>query len=88
MELVLLPLSVLAWTFAKLPALFIVAKEGRLVTGWVEAAEEEEEVYEVCIKGKTYYTSNEKSGVIYGIDSNGDVSLEVGVYKDGKPIFN
>ena len=51
-------------------------------------AEEEEEVYEVCIKGKTYYTSNEKSGVIYGIDSNGDVSLEVGVYKDGKPIFN
>jgi hypothetical protein len=42
----------------------------------------------VCIKGKTYYTSNEKSGVIYGIDSNGDVSLEVGVYKDGKPIFN
>ena len=26
--------------------------------------------------------------LIYGIDSNGDVSLEVGVYKDGKPIFN
>ena len=43
MELVLRPLSVLAWTFAKLPALFIVANEGRLVTGWVEAADEEEE---------------------------------------------
>ena len=55
-----------------------------------DPAEEEggdEEVYEVIIKGKTYYTSNEKSGVIYGVDENGDVSLEVGVYKDGKPIF-
>ena len=59
------------------------------VRGAVAPAEEEdEEVYEVIIKGKAYYTSNEKSGVIYGIDSNGDVSLEVGVYKDGKPIFN
>jgi hypothetical protein len=47
----------------------------------------DEEVYEVIIKGKTYYTSNEKSGIIYGVDENGDVSLEVGVYKDGKPIF-
>ena len=57
------------------------------VRGTAVPAEEEEEVYEVIIKGKAYYTSNEKSGVIYGIDSNGDVSLEVGVYKDGKPVF-
>jgi len=52
------------------------------------ASAEEEEVYEVHIKGKTYYTSNETSGVIYGVDDDGDVSLEVGVYKNGKPIFN
>ena len=49
--------------------------------------EEEEEVYEVVIKGKTYYTTNEKNGVIYGVDKNGDVSDEVGVYVDGKPTF-
>jgi hypothetical protein len=52
-----------------------------------EAPADEEEVYEVIIKGKAYYTSNEKSGIIYGVDENGDVSLEVGVYKDGKPVF-
>jgi hypothetical protein len=46
-----------------------------------------EEVYEVTIKGKSYYTSNEKNGTIYGLDENGDVSLEVGVYKAGKPTF-
>ena len=49
--------------------------------------EEEEEVYEVVIKGKTYYTTNEKNGVIYGVDKNGDVSDEVGVYVDGKTTF-
>lgn len=51
-------------------------------------AEEDEEVYEIIIKGKTYYTSNEQSGVIYGVDTNGDVSMEVGVFKDGKAVFN
>jgi hypothetical protein len=45
-------------------------------------------VYEIIIKGKTYYTSNEQSGVIYGVDANGDVSMEVGVFKDGKAVFN
>ena len=51
------------------------------------APAEEEEVYEVTIKGKSYYTSNEKNGTIYGLDENGDVSIEVGVYKAGKPTF-
>jgi hypothetical protein len=51
-------------------------------------AEEDEEVYEIIIKGKTYYTSNEQSGVIYGVDANGDVSMEVGTFKDGKAVFN
>jgi type IV secretory pathway VirB10-like protein len=51
------------------------------------AAAEDEEVYEVTINGKSYYTTNETSGAIYGLDENGDVSLEVGVYKAGKPSF-
>jgi hypothetical protein len=52
-----------------------------------DSGEAEEEVYEVTIKGKSYYTTNETSGTIYGLDENGDVSLEVGVYKAGKPTF-
>ena len=52
-----------------------------------ESPAEEEEVYEVTINGKSYYTTNETSGAIYGLDENGDVSLEVGVYKAGKPTF-
>ena len=57
-----------------------------------EAAEEEEEeeeaeVYETVIKGKTYYIQNEKDGPIYEADENGEISLEVGVYKNGKPTF-
>jgi hypothetical protein len=52
-----------------------------------EIATAEEEVYEVIIKGKAYYTTNEKNGVIYGVDKDGDVSEEVGVYVDGKPTF-
>jgi hypothetical protein len=54
-----------------------------------EQAEEEEEaeVYETVIKGKTYYIQNEKDGPIYEADENGEISLEVGVYKNGKPTF-
>jgi YHS domain-containing protein len=52
-----------------------------------EEVEEEEEVYEVTIKGKTYYVMNEKNSIIYDIDENGDISIEVGAYKNGKPVF-
>jgi len=51
------------------------------------AEEEEESVYEVTIKGKTYYVMNETDSVIYDVDENGDISLEVGIYKQGKPVF-
>ena len=50
--------------------------------------QEEEEVKEVTINGRTYYTSDEKNGVIYDVDENGDISLEVGNYVNGKPKFN
>ena len=48
---------------------------------------EEEEVFEIEIKGKTYYTTDAKNGVIYDTDENGDVSLEVGKFQDGKPVM-
>ena len=30
---------------------------------------------------------NEKDSIIYDIDENGDISIEVGAYKNGKPVF-
>ena len=53
-----------------------------------EAEEEEADVYEVTIKGKTYYVSNEVDSIIYAADENGDISIEAGIYKNGKPVFN
>ena len=54
-----------------------------------EDQEEEEEagVYEIIIKGKTYYISNETDSFIYKEDENGEISMEVGKYVDGKPTF-
>ena len=53
-----------------------------------EATEEEEDVYEIEINGKTYYVSNELNSVIYAADESGDITIEAGVYKNGKPVFN
>ena len=50
-------------------------------------AEVEEEVFEVTIKGKGYYTTNETDGVIYAIASNEDVGDTVGHFVKGKPVF-
>ena len=52
-----------------------------------EVEEEEEGVYEVTIKGKQYYVMNEVDSIIYLADENGDVSIEAGIYKNGKPTF-
>ena len=52
-----------------------------------EEEEEDDEVIEVTIKGKTYYTTDEKNGIIYDLDENGDISVEVGKYSNGKPIL-
>ena len=54
----------------------------------VEVEGEEEDVYEIEINGKTYYVSNEKNSVIYAADEDGEITIEAGVYKNGKPIFN
>ena len=50
-------------------------------------AEEEVEVIEIQIKGKTYFTTNETSGVIYECLADGDIGDEVGEFKNGKPVF-
>ena len=53
-----------------------------------EAEEEEDaEVYDIEINGKTYYVQNEKDSPIYEADENGDISMEVGLYKKGIPTF-
>jgi hypothetical protein len=52
-----------------------------------EAEEEEEEVYEVIINGKQYFTTNEKNGVIYAVDSDGEVGDEIGRYISGVATF-
>ena len=55
--------------------------------GTVGSLEEDEEVFEITIKGKSYYTTNEKSGKIYAIDENEDVGDEIGEFKEGKAVF-
>ena len=54
-----------------------------------EDAEEEEAdgVYEIVIKGRTYYVSNEVDSFIYQEDENGEISLEVGKFVDSKATF-
>jgi len=49
--------------------------------------EQDDEVYEVTINDKVYYETNEKDSIIYGLDENGDISVEAGKYVNGKPVF-
>jgi hypothetical protein len=60
----------------------------RSITAGLVTEEEEEEVYEIVIKGKTYYVTNEKDGSIYDLDENGDISIEIGIFVNGKPTFH
>ena len=53
-----------------------------------EEESEEEEAYEVTIKKKLYYTTNEIDGIIYSIDKDDEIGDEVGHFKNGKPVFN
>ena len=52
-----------------------------------EEEEEEDDVFEIIINKKTYYTTDMKNGVIYDMDSDGEISLEVGKLTDGKHKF-
>ena len=39
------------------------------------------------IKGKKYYTTNEKTGPIFEVTDDEDIGDEVGVFKNGKATF-
>jgi len=49
--------------------------------------EEADEVESVMINNKEYYTTNSTNGVIYNVDENGDITDEVGVFKNGVATF-
>ena len=53
-----------------------------------EEEEEGEEPIEVEINGKTYYALNNIDSIIYDVDANGDISVEVGKFINGKPKLN
>lgn len=53
----------------------------------VEEEEEEEEVFMVNIAGTNYFTTNEKSGMIYAVSSEGEVGDEVGYFENGEAGF-
>lgn len=52
-----------------------------------EVADDEIEVSEVKIKGKTYFTTDPQNGIIYACVDD-DVGDEVGVFKNGIAVFN
>ena len=45
-------------------------------------------MYEIQINGKTYYVTNETDSIIYEADEEGEITIEAGAYKNGKPVFN
>jgi len=53
-----------------------------------EANEEEEEVFEIEIDDVTYYATSEENGILYAVDKDGEVGKQVGIIKDGEPIFS
>ena len=54
----------------------------------MDVDEEEDNVFEIIIEGKTYYTDDRVYGTIYDTDENGDICIEVGKFKNGRAVFN
>ena len=50
--------------------------------------EEDEEVFEIEIDDVTYYATSEENGILYAVEDDGEVGKQVGVIKDGEPIFS
>ena len=48
---------------------------------------DEEEVFLIKIKGVSYYTTDEKNGMIYSVIDNDDIGEEVGQFKNSIPTF-
>jgi len=58
-------------------------EDGLDLKGTVDSIDEETEVYEVTIRGKQYFTTDQNNGVIYAMDSDGDVGDEIGFFVNG-----
>ena len=54
----------------------------------VEEEDDEEEVFEIEIDDITYYATGEENGILYAVDDDGEVGKQVGIIKDGEPIFS
>jgi hypothetical protein len=65
-----------------------VNKEQKEEADSVVNLEEEEEVFEIEIDDVTYYATSEENGILYAVDKDGEVGKQVGVIKDGEPIFS
>jgi hypothetical protein len=50
--------------------------------------EEDEEVFEIEIDDITYYATSEENGILYAVEDDGEVGKQVGIIKDGEPIFS
>jgi len=48
----------------------------------------DEEVFEIEIDDVTYFASDEENGILYEVDKDGEVGKQVGIIKDGEPIFS
>ena len=53
-----------------------------------EEENDEEEVFEIEIDDVTYFTTDEDNGILYEVDSDGEVGKKVGIIKNGEPIFS
>jgi hypothetical protein len=53
-----------------------------------EEEEEEAEVFEIEIDDISYFATDEENGILYEVDSDGEVGKQVGIIKDGEPIFS
>ena len=47
----------------------------------------DDEVIEIEVNNKIYYTTDENDGIIYDTDENGDINIEVGKFQNGVPII-
>jgi hypothetical protein len=48
----------------------------------------DEEVFEIEIDDVTYFATDEENGILYEVDKDGEVGKQVGIIKDGEPIFS
>ncbi len=53
-----------------------------------QVTNEDEEVFEIEIDDITYYATHEENGILYAVEKDGDVGPQVGIIKDGEPIFS